>query len=78
MTGFVLDRPSLKFANSTIGRPDEKGSLRIKNKLKNPQAIKDWMFVYSIGKYKNSDDEDADKAVSLLQKAGSTYGIEVG
>lgn len=76
MPGFILDRPELQFGGQKL-RPDDKGSIRNRSKLKNPPKIKDWVFVYSVGKSRNNDDDDADKAVGLLTKAGKTYGIDL-
>lgn len=69
MDGFVLDRPSLEFGGNKT-RPDERGGIKCRSKLKNPPKIKDWVFVYSTGKKADSDDAEADKAVDLLSKAG--------
>lgn len=74
MGGYVLDRPDLIFGGNKV-RPDEKGSVKVRSKLKNPPKIKDWVFVYSLGKNSKYDDDDADKAVNILIKAGQTYGI---
>ena len=76
MEGFVLDKPELSFGSGKT-RPDEKGTIKNRSKLKNTPAIKDWVFVYSIGKRAEQDDTEADKAVELLTKAGSTYGINL-
>ena len=76
MEGYILDKPELAFGSGKT-RPDEKGTIKNRSKLKNTPAIKDWVFVYSIGKRAEQDDNEADKAVELLRKAGNTYGINL-
>ena len=74
MEGYVLDRPELTFTG-TKTKPDERGNLKVRNKLKAAKKITDWLFVYSLGKKPDMDDDEADRAVSNLRKAGETYGI---
>lgn len=74
MEGYQLPRPDLKFGQSII-RPDERGSIKNRDRLEDPCKFTDWMVVYSLGNNPKRDDEDADLAVDLLIKAGKAYGI---
>ena len=76
MKGHILDRPNLVLGSGST-RPDERGNMRFRNKLKNVAQFKDWIFAYSLGRNPDRDDDDADKAFDLLSKAGETYGIKL-
>ena len=75
MDGYCIRKPELEYAGAKI-KPDEKGSIRHRGVLKEAFHFTDWVFIYSTGKNSKRDDSDADSAVELLGKAGSTYGLK--
>ena len=72
--GQMLRMPDIHYQSKVV--PDEKGAIRNRGVLKEPYKFQDWLFVYSQGKNRGRDDDDADKAVGLLTKAAQTYGIK--
>lgn len=58
--------------------PDNRGNIKHRGILKEPENFVDWAFVYSIGKNPKKDDNDADDAISLIQDAAKIYGVKFG
>jgi hypothetical protein len=58
MNGFILANPEV-LINTTKVRADG-GNLNFKDTIKEPAVFKDWVFVYSVGKNQQYDDQDAD------------------
>lgn len=76
LEGYCLPKPELYYAHGSRVQPDPKGNIKHRGILKDPFNFTDWIFVYSSGKNRNRDQDDADNAVSLLTKSGATYGIK--
>jgi hypothetical protein len=70
-----LPRPNLTFTGASI-QPDNRGNVRNRGILKEPFNFTDWVFLYSRGKNKERDDNDADDAYQLLESSAKAYGVK--
>lgn len=51
-----MDDPSVKLASKNVYRAKD-GTLNFKDNVKMPISFKDWVIVYSTGKYADNDDK---------------------
>jgi hypothetical protein len=73
--GFQLDDPGVRLASNSLFIAKD-GTLNFKDKVKQAVPFKDWVVVYSRGKYADSDDSDADNFVQLILSASKAFGIQ--
>lgn len=73
---YQLYQPYARLFNDQVLKNHNDGNMVVKDKLKNPVHFKDWVVVYSLGKNPKFDDKDADELVSVMSKAGATFGLK--
>jgi hypothetical protein len=73
--GYLLNNPGVILASNSIFKADN-GTLNFKDKVKQAVSFKDWVLVYSRGKYPENDDADADNFVQLVYSASKAFGIQ--
>ena len=52
-----------------------RGNINLRQVIFEPHKFNDWLFVYSIGRNPDDDQDDADFAFDSLKKASQTFGI---
>lgn len=75
LDGFTLKTPQVMLGPNKATRVD-KGSMNFKERVLDPIEFKDFVIVYSLGKYPKDDQADVDEAFGLLKSAGQTFGIK--
>ena len=79
MNGFVLPPPNVELGNNHV-KTVNKGAIMLGKEnslLKHAGEIKNWIFIYSVGKNSSDKDtNDADDAFDTLNKAGEAYGVK--
>jgi aubergine-like protein len=73
--GYQLSNPAVRLASNNIYSADN-GNLNFKDKVKMAIPFKDWVVVYSRGKYAENDDGDADNLAQLIFSASKAFGIQ--